>query len=110
MNGRQDDLDEHKNLTEEGKKYCLTYLMNQCADFMDEMTDLEYMVQELGVELDTECTFHIMFTPKYHCEMAGEGVEYSFGAGKRLYRKLPPQERKSHPQWPTATSPIVEKI
>ena len=47
--------------------------MNQCADFMDEMTDLEYMVQELGLELDTECTFRIMFTPKYHCEMAGEG-------------------------------------
>ena len=28
MKGRQDDLDEHGKLNEEGKKYCLTYLLN----------------------------------------------------------------------------------
>jgi hypothetical protein len=58
------------------------YLLNHCKDFRDEKTDLEYMVEELVVELDTDCTFRILFTPKYDCEVAGEGIEYSWGAGK----------------------------
>jgi hypothetical protein len=39
------------------------YLLNQCKDFRDEKTDLEYMVEELGVELDTDCTFCICACP-----------------------------------------------
>ena len=49
MKGRQNDLDEHGKLNKEGKKYCLPPLLNQCADFMDETTEIEHMVQELGV-------------------------------------------------------------
>jgi hypothetical protein len=95
MKGKREDLDETGNLNEEGKNYCLPYLLNQCKDFREEKTDLEYMVEELGLELNTDCMFRILFTPKYHCEMAGEGIEFSWGAGKRCYRKLPVQERKS---------------
>jgi hypothetical protein len=34
VKGMQEDLDEHGELNEEGKKYCLTYLLNQCNDFI----------------------------------------------------------------------------
>ena len=32
-------------------------------------------------------------SPKYHCEIAGEGVEYSWGNAKMLYRRTPYSER-----------------
>ena len=28
-----------------------------------------------------------MATPKYHCELAGEGIEYSWGWSKKKYRR-----------------------
>ena len=95
MKGRRDDVDEHGNLNDEGKKYCLPYLMKQCKDFREEKMDLEYMVEELGVELDTDCIFRVLFTPKYHCEMAGEGIDFTWGAGKHWYRKLPMKDKRS---------------
>ncbi len=30
-----------------------------------------------------------LVTPKFHCELAGEGIEYDWGLSKRDYRSLP---------------------
>jgi hypothetical protein len=50
------------------------------------MCDLEYLAKELG---GRDATISILFTPKYHCELAGEDIEYCWGAMKRIFRKLP---------------------
>jgi hypothetical protein len=34
-------------------------------------------------------------TPKCHCELAGEGIEYSWGCAKNYYQRLPLIEKKS---------------
>jgi hypothetical protein len=31
----------------------------------------------------------VVFTAKYHCETAGEGVENGWGFTKKIYRRLP---------------------
>jgi hypothetical protein len=36
-----------------------------------------------------ECTVIILVTPKFHCEVAGEGIKYDWGLSKRDYRSLP---------------------
>jgi hypothetical protein len=36
-----------------------------------------------------DTTISLLFTPKYHCELVGEGIEYCWGAAKRMYQKLP---------------------
>ena len=56
-------------------------------DFIEEETLLQYHGRLLGVSIDR--------TPKCHPEMAGEGIEYSWGMAKLLYRKLPLKEKKS---------------
>ena len=40
-----------------------------CADFENEVAQLDYVGQSLGVML--------IITTKYHAEYAGEGIEYS---------------------------------
>ena len=37
----------------------------------------------------------ILVTPKYHCEIAGEGIEYSWGLSKKYYRKLPIHRKRT---------------
>ena len=59
----------------------LLELVSNCADFENEATLLQTKGQEMGVLVDR--------TPKCHCELAGEGIEYSWGCTKNLYWRQP---------------------
>ncbi|KAI2493516.1 hypothetical protein MHU86_21027 [Fragilaria crotonensis] len=55
---------------EDAENWSLKYLMASCLDFAEEMTALQHG-HALGVS--------VLITPKFHAEMAGEGIEYSWG-------------------------------
>ena len=78
--GRKDDVDASGKLTEEGENYSLNALLMKCTDFRTEVTDLEHLAREIST---VHQLISILFTPKFHCELAGEGIEYSWGASKR---------------------------
>jgi hypothetical protein len=63
------------------KEYSLEHLLATCTDFANEMTQLEYVCSSLGVK--------VLITTKFHAEFAGEGIEYSWGAAKAIYRRYP---------------------
>ena len=60
------------------KRFSLKSLMANCLDFEEEETLLQTMGRAMGVSVDR--------TPKCHCELAGEGIEYSWGCAKNSYR------------------------
>ena len=62
-------------------KYSLVSLMKSCNDFREEISQLQSIVDQLGVKVYT--------TTKYHVEIVGEGIEYEWGAAKSVYRKVP---------------------
>ena len=64
---------------DEAEPFCLRWLMSRCPDFMTEVTQLEYIMRKLGVEM--------LLSPKCHPELAGQGVEYGWGESKKYYRK-----------------------
>ena len=61
------------------KDYSLSILMGSCTDFANKKLQLEYVCQSLGVEA--------LITTKNHAKYAGEGIEYSWGASKAVYRR-----------------------
>jgi hypothetical protein len=68
------------------KETSLKHLMSNCTDFEEEESLLQSMGRQMGVMIDR--------TPKCHCEMAGEGVEYSWGCAKNAYRAKPIGEKR----------------
>ena len=54
--------------------------MSNCEDFEEEESLLQAMGREMGITVDR--------TPKCHCELAGEGIEYAWGCSKNFYRSL----------------------
>ena len=64
----------------------LKYLMASCLNFAEEMTALQHVGHTLGVS--------VMITPKFHAEMAGEGIECGWGVVKSVYRKMPLNSKK----------------
>jgi hypothetical protein len=71
-------------LKESIKPLILTFLLSQCTDFANEISDLQHLAAEVS---DETCTVTIEFTPKYHCEIAGEGIEYGWGFTKKIQRR-----------------------
>ena len=51
-----------------------------CLDFEEEETLLQSMGREMGVLVDR--------TAKCHCEIAGEGIKYSWACAKNCYRRV----------------------
>ncbi len=66
--------------------YSLKHLLGECLDFEEEEAMLQAMGCSLGVLVDR--------TPKCHPELAGEGIEYSWGCAKNYYRRLPLEEKR----------------
>ena len=89
------DIDNLKMYTIDGKKdaygvsqpeMSLEYLLGNCKDFEEEESLLQVMGRKMGVAIDR--------MPKCHCELAGEGIEYSWGWAKNLYHQKPLSEKK----------------
>ena len=64
----------------------LRFLLGSCRDFVEEKSRLEYIASLYDMK--------IWMTPKYHAEIAGCGIEYSWGALKSCYRSLPADDKK----------------
>jgi hypothetical protein len=68
--------------------------LGNCTDFEEEESMLQSIGSTLGVSIDQ--------TPKCHCKLAGEGIEYSWGCAKNAYQLMPLSiERKKETFWET---------
>ena len=45
--GREEDIDEDGQLIENGKRFSLDYLVDNCEDFVNELNDLEHLAQDI---------------------------------------------------------------
>jgi hypothetical protein len=104
---KKGDFGQDGKLKEASQQYALSYLLQQCTDFKDEKSDLEHLATELS---GRHKTISILFTPKYHCKLAGEGIEYCWGAAKRMYRKLPLIKKKSWESFRKSVAVCLSKV
>ena len=58
----------------------LPAFMEACYDFLNEKTLLQEIMSQRGIV--------VLRSPKCHSELAGEGIEYSWGYAKNWYRRL----------------------
>jgi hypothetical protein len=64
----------------------LHHLMVNCADFQEEEIMLQTMAHQMGLEVDC--------SPKCHCKLVGERIEYAWGCAKYYYRWLLLEKKK----------------
>jgi hypothetical protein len=81
LDGRKDAITGEIDL-----QLSLRHLMAECMDFKNEETALQYLGTQLGVTVE--------LTPKFHAELAGEGVEYSWAHAKAFYRRVPVSRKR----------------
>ena len=59
------------------KSTSFCHIMEQCPNFQNELSSLEYLCKKLGVKAS--------HSPKFYCKIAGEGIEYDWAMGKGEY-------------------------
>jgi hypothetical protein len=82
-------------------EYSLTTLMSNCTDFKNEVSKLEFVCHSLGCKA--------LITTKYHAEFAGEGIEYSWGVSKAMYRKYPLVSKKGKQNFDALVSKCISR-
>jgi hypothetical protein len=80
-------MDDDAEVLEGAEDWSLKCLMASCLDFAEEMTAIQHVGSELGVS--------VVITPKLHAKLAGEGIEYSWGVTKGVYRCKPLKSKRS---------------
>ncbi len=75
LDGRKDNITGTIDL-----EYSLRHIMAECTDFKHKELALQYLGSQLGVK--------VLLTPKFHAELAGEGVEYSWAHANANYRRM----------------------
>ena len=63
------------------KSTSLKYLLENLSDFVEEESLLQTNARKMGIQVDR--------TPKCHAEIAGEGIEYTWGFAKNHFRRQP---------------------
>jgi len=71
---------------EDAESNSLLFLLSTCLDFAAEETALQHVGRKIGVL--------VYITPKFHAEIAGEGIEYIWGVAKGVCRRKPLEFKK----------------
>jgi hypothetical protein len=95
VNGKKDALG--RTIDESSLKF----LLGNCDDFINEESMLQYYGRLMGVVVNQ--------APKCHCELAGEGIEYSWAASKNKYRRFPVGAKKGKEQFRNLVSECLSR-
>ena len=87
----------------EYQKYSMTYLMGECSDFKTELSAMEKLAHDLSARHDCNMA-------KYHCEMAGEGIEYSWRYAKKEFCSLNLNEKKGKDNFIKCVKRSLKKV
>ncbi len=81
LDGRKDPITGNIDL-----QFSIRYLLSEYTNFKEEETALQCLGTQMGVT--------VQLTPKFHAELAGEGVEYSRSHAKAFYRRVSVSKKK----------------
>ena len=82
-------VNQKNEILPEHRRFSLRSLMSDCADLKEEKSAIEVLLLDLSKKsIDNHRKIELLVSPKYHCELAGEGVEYAWGMMKRYFRSL----------------------
>ena len=65
----------------------LRHIVGNLPDFKQEITLLQFRANQLGVSIDC--------SPKFHPEIAGEGIELCWGLSKNTYRRYSIEDKRT---------------
>ena len=108
LKGKKNHFDDNGKLKAEYEKYSLRLVMSRCSDFIEEESAMEHLFHLLSSK--GQSTLKMLTSPKYHCELAGEGIEYCWGMAKRMYRSIDLLEKNTKQKFDEHVRMSIEHV
>ena len=83
-------------------------MLNECSDIKEQLSSMEELMDRLSTR--QEQNFTILTSPKYHCEIAGEGIELCWGFMKKSYRSIPHEKKKTKDSFLECVRKCIESV
>ena len=83
LRGKASQMDEEGNILPQHRRFVLRSLMADCTDFREEKSAMEVLLQDLSTKSHNNQKIELLVSPKYHCKLAGEGIEYVWAVMKK---------------------------
>ena len=74
LKGTKNQIDKEGNILPEHQRFVLRSLMMECADFKEEKSAMEVLLDGLSAKSSNNQSIKLLVSPKYHCELAGESA------------------------------------
>ena len=103
-------MDTEGNILPQYENFVLRSLMMKCADFKEEKSAMEVLLDGLSAKSSNNQSIKLLVSPKYHCELAGEGVEYVWGMAKRFYRSCALDKKNTKQKFNKVVRNAVEYV
>lgn len=91
--GRKTHMGNNGIIQTKYKEYMLQPMMQACSYFKNEESSMQMLFKKLSSLHNNN--IYILTSPKYHCEIAGLGIEYAWGLSKKKFRRIPLSEKKN---------------
>ena len=106
--GKKKEMDKDGKVMCDYKQYVLTDLMENCDDFKNQKNAIEELCEQLSLIGDP--SIRILTSPKYHCEIAGEGIELNWGYCKKCYRNIPFDKKNKKDKFVKHVKESIQKV
>ena len=107
LEGKKSWRDNEGKIRQEFHPYLLRKLMSDCADFRNEKSAMAHLFEQLSEK--GPCRMILLVSPKYHCEIAGEGIEYAWGLLKKWVRSIFLEDKKGRKSSRKQLKSVLEK-
>jgi len=108
MGGKKNQKDANGEMKPEFEEYVVKKLMMKLEDFKAEKNTMEVLCDDLS-KLG-EQSISILTSPKYHCEITGEGIELAWGLAKKTYRNIPLSDKKGNEKFELSVKRSITNV
>ena len=110
LKGTKNQMDDNGDILPQYRRFVLRTLMAECADFKEEKSAMEVLLEDLTTKSLNNQKVELLVSPKYHCELAGEGVEYVWAVMKKYYQSKPLEEKNTKQKFEKVVREAVECV
>ena len=110
LRGQKHQMDAEGKIKEEYSSFLLRTLMMNCADFKEEKSAMEVLLDDLSSKSLNNQKINLLVSPKYHCELAGEGVEYCWGLSKKYFRNEALEKKNTKRKFEQVVRKAIEYV
>ena len=85
-------------------------MLKNSLNFLEEESAMDVLLSTFSTKQQNQPSNQLLTSPKYYCELAGEGIKFCWGLQKRFYQNIPIEKKKTKKEFTKCVRNAVEFV